>query len=102
MLRLAESLTAAGHLVTVVTPQWKRSWPSQMVIGPVRLVRLRGRASGGWSSLRWMYALSRWLKEFAAGLDAVLAAGLRQEAYVALGSARRAELRPTSRRQPES
>jgi glycosyltransferase involved in cell wall biosynthesis len=88
-LRLAQSLIAAGHQVTVVTPQWKRAWPSDMCIGPVRLVRLRGSLRGGWSTIRWMYALARWLPTQT--FDAVLVCGLRHEAYVAL---RPAEQRP--------
>jgi glycosyltransferase involved in cell wall biosynthesis len=87
LLRLAEALLAAGHAVTVVTPQCKRSWPRQMRIGPLPLVRLRGRARGGWSTLRWMYQLSRWLQQEDGPSDALVVAGLRHEAYVALGTA---------------
>src|SRR4051812_3520832 len=83
LLRLAESLMGAGHAVTVVTPRWKRTWPERMWIGPVRLVRLRGSAAGGWGTLRWMYSLSGWLAE--QQLGGVLGGGLRNEAYVALG-----------------
>ena len=85
-LGLAESLAEAGHAVTVVTPQWKRTWPRQMAIGRVALVRLRGSGRGGWSTLRWMYSLARWLGG-QHGLDGVLVAGLRHEAYVTLGAA---------------
>src|SRR5437763_14747141 len=83
LLRLAESLAALGHTPIVVTPQWKRSWPRQMTIGAVSLVRLRGSGRGGWSTLRWMYSLASWLGE--QSLDAVIVAGIRHEAYVALG-----------------
>src|SRR3954468_8012543 len=85
LLRLAESLIAAGHKVSVVTPRWKRTWPERMAIGPVPLVRLRGSAAGGWGTLRWMYALSGWLAE--ERLDGVLVHGMRHEGYVALGTA---------------
>src|SRR5262245_58807257 len=93
LLRLAESLIAAGHQAKVVTPQWKRSWPAEMAIGPVPIVRLTGSARGGWSSLRWMYALSRWLGGPAGTeLDAAIVAGLKHEAYVALGAAPRTHM----------
>lgn len=87
LLRLAESFVALGHSPVVVSPQWKRSWPQQMAIGTVPLVRLRGSGRGGWSTLRWMYGLASWLgkNEF----DAILVDGLRHEAYVALGATRR-------------
>src|SRR5438067_3254572 len=90
LLRLAESLVAAGHAVTVVTPRWKKTWPERMAIGPVPLVRLRGSASGGWGTLRWMYSLSSWLAE--QRLDGVLVAGLRHEAYVTLGWAAKSDV----------
>jgi glycosyltransferase involved in cell wall biosynthesis len=90
-LALAESLAAAGHAVTVVTPQWKRTWPRQMAIGRVALVRLRGSGRGGWSTLRWMYSLASWLAD-QKGLEGVIAAGLRHEAYVALGAAAKVRL----------
>src|SRR5438270_2530864 len=83
-LRLAESLVASGISVTIVTPQWAKDWPRQMAIGPMSLVRLRGAPRGGWSTLRWMYSLSRWLREQQP--SDLLVAGLRHEAYVALGA----------------
>lgn len=89
LLRLAESLIALGHSPTVVAPRWKRSWPQQMAIGTIPLIRLRGSAGGGWSTLRWMYALAGWLRD--QELDGVVVAGLRHEAYVALGAARRTQ-----------
>jgi glycosyltransferase involved in cell wall biosynthesis len=55
-----------------------------MCVGNVPLVRLRGSHKSGWSTLRWMYSLSRWLKEQAGQLDAVFVGGLRHEAYVAI------------------
>jgi glycosyltransferase involved in cell wall biosynthesis len=89
LLRLAEELLAAGHQVTVVTPLWKRSWPRQMVVGPVPLVRLRGSPTSSLGTVRWMYSLSAWLREHAPGLDGVLACGLRHEAYVTMGTAQK-------------
>jgi glycosyltransferase involved in cell wall biosynthesis len=89
-LRLAESLAALGHSPVIVTPQWNRGWPPQMTIGRVPLVRLRGSGRGGWNTLRWMYALASWLGE--QRIDGVVVDGLRHEAYVALGAARRKPL----------
>ena len=89
LLQLCDWLIALGHHPTVVTPRWQRSWPERMMIGPLRLVRLRGSARGGWSTLRWMYSLGGWLRDHFGQFDAVIVAGLRQEAYVALGAARK-------------
>src|SRR5215213_6854638 len=87
LLRLAQTFIVLGHSSVVVTPQWKRSWPQEMSIGVVPVLRLRGSGRGDWSTLRWMYGLARWLgkNEF----DAILVDGLRHEAYVALGATQR-------------
>lgn len=87
-LRLAEELLEQGHKVRVVSAQWRRAWPAEMCVGPVPLVRLRGSLKSGWSTLRWMYGVSRWLREQANSLDAVLVSGLRNEAYAALRALR--------------
>ncbi len=85
LLQLCQSLIELGHQPTVVTPRWQRGWPEQMMIGSLPLVRLRGSARGGWSTLRWMYSLGAWLRDHFQEIDAVLVAGLKQEAYVAVG-----------------
>jgi glycosyltransferase involved in cell wall biosynthesis len=82
LLRLAEALIAAGQDVIVVTPRWKRTWPEEMHVGTVPLVRLRGSAAGGFRTLRWMYSLAGWLRE--ARPDAAIVSGLKHEAYVTL------------------
>lgn len=91
LLQLAESFVAAGHAPTVVTPLWKRTWPRQMIVGTVPLVRLRGSPASSLSLVRWMYSLSAWLREQAPQLRGVLVAGLRHEAYVALGTAKKTQ-----------
>jgi glycosyltransferase involved in cell wall biosynthesis len=83
-LRLARGLVEQGHDVTVVAPAWRSAWPKEMYVGRVPLVRLRGSHRSGIGTLRWMYALDRWLKQNAGQFDAVLAMGLRHEAYVAI------------------
>jgi glycosyltransferase involved in cell wall biosynthesis len=93
LLRLAESLIAAGHSVTVVSGLWQRSWPPQMLVGTVPLVRLPGAPRGGLATVRWMYSLAGWLREQAPRLDAVLVGGLRHEAYVALRTASKSSVR---------
>src|SRR4029079_13686666 len=44
----------------------------------------RGSHRSGWSTLRWMYSLATWLRESSSQFDAVLAVGLRHEAFVAI------------------
>src|SRR5262245_26037789 len=88
--RLAEAFVAMGHSPVVVTPQWQGTWPAEMTIGTVPIVRLRGSGRGGWSTLRWMYGLASWLGK--SKFDGVLVDGLRHEAYVAVGVAKRQQL----------
>ena len=87
-LRLAEALREAGQDVTVVTARWSKSWPEQMQVGPLTLMRLPGDGLGGLGTMRWMYALASWLRSHTP--DATLITGLKHEAFAALGSARRA------------
>jgi glycosyltransferase involved in cell wall biosynthesis len=87
LLSLAHCLAAADQQITVVSAWWKPSWPRQMSLGSVSLLRLRGAPHSGWGTLRWMYSLSGWLREPAAAeFDGLIVAGLRHEAYVALGA----------------
>jgi glycosyltransferase involved in cell wall biosynthesis len=60
-----------------------------MMIGQIPIIRLRGSLRGGWSTIRWMYSLAGWLRAAAGEFDAILVSGLKHEAYVALGAARR-------------
>ncbi|MCI0361692.1 MAG: glycosyltransferase family 4 protein [Planctomycetaceae bacterium] len=86
LLRLAEQFRAAGHEVTVVSAAWHSSWPRAVAVREIPLVRLKGTPRGGFSALRYMFGLTRWLKQHRGQLDAVLVATLRYEAYAALAT----------------
>jgi glycosyltransferase involved in cell wall biosynthesis len=86
LLRLAERFRAAGHEVTIVSATWHRSWPREVQVREIPLVRLGHAPRGGWSTLRYLWNLSRLLKERSEALDAVLVAALRYEAYAAIGA----------------
>lgn len=93
-LHLATEWSALGHEVTVVTPQWKRSWPRAQSICGASVVRLPGAPHGPWAMFRWLYHLGRWLREPArASLDATFIYSLGYEAYVALVAAADAQSR---------
>jgi glycosyltransferase involved in cell wall biosynthesis len=81
---LARAWIDMGQAITVVAAGWKKSWPQQMCVGPVPLIRLRGAPKSNLSALRWKYSLHRWLRKNAGQFDAVIVAGLRQEAHVAV------------------
>jgi glycosyltransferase involved in cell wall biosynthesis len=86
LLRLADQFRTLGHGVTIVTPAWLRSWPQRVMVREIPVVRLRPPPGGGFSTLRYMYGLSRWLGEGRGQLDAVLVSSLRYEAYCAVGA----------------
>jgi glycosyltransferase involved in cell wall biosynthesis len=86
LLRLAEQFRGGGHAVTVVTATWHSSWPREVQVREIPVVRLKGAPRGGWSTLRYMFGLARWLKQHRDQLDAVLVASLRYEAYAALAT----------------
>jgi glycosyltransferase involved in cell wall biosynthesis len=86
LLRLAEQFQAAGHGVTVVTAAWDRAWSREVRVREIPIVRIKGGPHGGWKTLRYMFGLSRWLKQHRCDLDGVLVAGLRYEAYATLAT----------------
>jgi glycosyltransferase involved in cell wall biosynthesis len=86
LLRLAEHFRAGGHEPTVVSATWNSSWPRAVAVREVPLVRVKGAPRGGWSTLRYMFGLTRWLKQHRDEFDAVLVASLRYEAYAALAT----------------
>lgn len=86
LLRLAEQFRTAGHEVTIVSATWHRTWPREVQVREIPLVRLGHAPRGGWSTLRYAWSLSRWLKQWRDTLDAVLVASLRYEAYAAVGA----------------
>ena len=88
LLRLAEQFQAAGHEVTVVTAQWRRQWPQQLSVGQLRVERIRGMPHGGWRTMRYMFALSRWLRDAQSRIDVAFVASMKHEAYCALRALR--------------
>jgi glycosyltransferase involved in cell wall biosynthesis len=87
LLLLAEQLRLAGHDVTVATAAWDSAWPSRVLVREVAVHRVPGAPHGGFRTLRFLFNLGRWFREHKADFDLVLVAGLRYEAYVALGTA---------------
>jgi glycosyltransferase involved in cell wall biosynthesis len=88
MAGLAAELQQLGVQTTVVTAQWDRSWPRQMVYREVPVVLLPHAPRHGWGTLRYMYALSRWLRQHQSEIDVVCVSLLKHDAYAALGALR--------------
>ncbi len=86
--QLAVALQEQGVATRIVTPQWARQWPVELVYRGLPVVRLPHPGRGAWGGMRYMLALSRWLRAERGGLDAVYVDGLRYEAYATLGALR--------------
>lgn len=86
VLNLADSLQQTGARPTLITPRWQKQWAEQTTLRGIPLVRLPWPATPGWGLLRYLFSLSRYLRQRQQELDAVIVQGLRGEAYCALTS----------------
>ncbi len=86
VLQLADELQQAGAKPTLITPQWQKHWAENTSLRSIPLVRLPWPATPGWGLLRYLYSLSRFLRQQRSEFDAVIVQGLRAEAYCALAS----------------
>jgi glycosyltransferase involved in cell wall biosynthesis len=88
MANLAAEFLGMGHRPRIVTAVWERDWPREIVHREVPVHRLPNPAQRGWGTLRYMMALSRWLRENQQELDAVYVSMLKHDAYAAIGALR--------------
>jgi glycosyltransferase involved in cell wall biosynthesis len=85
---LVVELARAGVQVTVVTARWDSEWPYQIDFHGATIVRLPFSNRRGWGTLRYMRALTHWLRANEHQFDLVYIAGLRHDAYAALAAVR--------------
>ncbi len=97
--RLLGELVRRGRKVTVLTPRRQRDWPAETVHGGVRIVRLAPPGITPWSELRYLSRLTQAMRSLRDDYELVLTAGLRGDAYAAVGEAR--SLRVPVTLQPE-
>lgn len=89
---LVTELVRAGLRVTVVTARWDPEWPYQIDFQGATIVRLPFSNRRGWGTLRYMRALTSWLRGHQQQFDIAYIAGLRHDAYAALAASRGGEL----------
>ena len=89
MMQFADGLRLQGHRVQILTAQWESHWPSEVMLREVQVTRLPHPIVPGWRTFRYLRALSRWLRAHAEAFDVVYVAGLRYDAYAAVGALRR-------------
>lgn len=86
---LAMEFQTQGVSCTVLTAQWDRGWPREIVHRGVRIVRIpqsQWRFYGTWQYQR---GLAKWLADHRADYDLAYVSMLKHSAYAALGVARK-------------
>lgn len=77
-----------GATTTIVTAQWQSFWPPEIDHFDTPVVRLAQPQLSVWGTFRYMWGLSRWLREHRHQLDAVIVSRLRNDAYAAISALR--------------
>ncbi|EGF26179.1 glycosyl transferase, group 1 family protein [Rhodopirellula baltica WH47] len=76
---LTQRLANWGMRVEVVTPRHGNTWPTEIMLGDVRVHRVASAPRGDWSTQRYVRHLSHWLAERMPTLDAIVCDQLREE-----------------------
>ena len=84
---LSQQLARHGTDPTVVTARFDTRWPAQIHCRELVVHRLPfPRSPFGWGTMRYMIALSRWLRRNRPDIDVVLVFGMSLDAYAAVGA----------------
>ena len=86
---LAAEFQRQGARCTVLTAQWERGWPREIVRHGAHVIRIpqpRWRYYGTW---RYQRGLAAWLRRHREDYDLVYVSMLKHDAYAALGVARK-------------
>jgi glycosyltransferase involved in cell wall biosynthesis len=84
LLELAGAWREQGAKVSVVTPQWDRSWPTRLVVREMEVTRLAYAAKRLWGGYWYLRRLKRWMLLAAGKFDAIVVWRLQLDAIVAL------------------
>lgn len=84
LLERVDAWRREGAEVSVVTPQWDRSWPSQLVVREMRVTRLPYAAKRLWGGYWYLRRLSQWLRQSVMQFDVVVAWRLQLDAIATL------------------
>lgn len=73
---------------TVLTGSWGADWPPSLVVQDINVARVPYAPRGGWSTFRYLRALTRWLRKHQREFDLAYVLNLRYEAYVTIQALR--------------
>ena len=83
---LAGGLHARGMFPTIVAARLDPRWPVEVVYREMALHRLPYPQRFRWGTMRYMIALSRWLRKNLPDMDLVCVSRLSHEAHAAIGA----------------
>ena len=84
MAELAAGLAERGHAVTLLTARLDPSWPERIRFRGFPVIRLPNPNVRFWGTLRYMQALTTWLRGHASEYDVVYTAMLKHDAWAAI------------------
>ena len=86
--RLANEFCGRGCPTTILTARWHPDWPETVLHRDALVKRLPGAPRGGWTTFRYLRALSRWVRQHRADFDVVYVMNLRHDAYAIVSALR--------------
>lgn len=86
MENLAVEFQRQGSSVQILTAQWYANWPTDVVHREVPVTRVRKPPQLAWGMLRYMMALSRWLRQHEREIDLVYVSHLQHDAHSVVGA----------------
>jgi glycosyltransferase involved in cell wall biosynthesis len=90
LANLTAELRQMGTQPSVVTAQWDHHWPTNVVCQEVPIRRLAFPRHRPWGAMRYMIAVSRWLRDNAASFDLVCLSALGHESAAAISTMKKA------------
>ena len=81
---LAVAMRRLGVETEIVTAQWERDWPREVVHREVPVHRIAQPRQRGWGTFRFMHGLDGWLRGHADKYDAICVSMLKHSAYIAV------------------
>jgi hypothetical protein len=83
---LARGLFEQGMLPSILTARFDTRWPVDVVFREIPVHRLPCPPRFGWGTMRYMIALSRWLRRNRPDIDLVCVSHLSHDAHAVLGA----------------
>jgi glycosyltransferase involved in cell wall biosynthesis len=83
---LAEELQPLDVEPVILTAQWDSHWPTEIEHAGAVVHRLPQPQIRGWGTIRYLWSLTRWLKQRRREIDAVIVSSLQYDAYAAVSA----------------